>query len=88
VYNNSHEAFPLGLALTFILILAAAIQGNVQAQSFERNFQNGYSVRGAFLEFYENAPDPLLLFGYPISSEISRATEPCISIFNMLALIW
>jgi hypothetical protein len=59
-------------ALTFILILAAAIQGNVQAQSFERNFQNGYSVRGAFLEFYENAPDPLLLFGYPISREISR----------------
>jgi hypothetical protein len=62
------------IPLTFVFILIAAIQGNVRAQSPERYFPDtGYSVGGAFLDFYEDAPDPLLLFGYPISAEITGA---------------
>jgi hypothetical protein len=62
------------LSLILIFVIAAAIQGNVQAQSSERYFpETGYTVRGAFLEFYELAPEPLLLFGYPVSNELEDA---------------
>jgi hypothetical protein len=60
------------IPMAFILILTAAVQGNVQAQTPERFFpETKYTVRGAFLQFYEDAPDPLLLFGYPLSDEIT-----------------
>lgn len=36
----------------------------------ELRFPNGYVVKGEFLKFYRGAPDPELLFGNPISSEI------------------
>jgi hypothetical protein len=60
------------LALSFFII-AAAVQGNVQAQSSTRYYpETGFSVSGAFLEFYESAPNALLLFGYPVSGEIDH----------------
>jgi hypothetical protein len=62
------------LSLILIFVIAALVQGNVQAQSSDRYFpETGYTVRGAFLEFYEAASDPLLLFGYPVSNEFEDA---------------
>ena len=54
--------FVLGVVLT---------NGTVLAQNGdEEQFPNGFVVRGEFLRFYNSAPDPWLLFGYPISSEM------------------
>jgi hypothetical protein len=36
--------------------------------------ETGHNVKGEFLRFYKSAPDPLLVFGYPITEEL-RSTE-------------
>lgn len=59
------------IALTLLL----ASRGNVRAQSADVKFfpETGHSVRGDFLKFYNNPPDPILVYGYPITEQfISR----------------
>lgn len=46
------------------------------AQTDERFFpETGHYVRGKFLEFYLNHPDPQLVFGYPITDAFPSATD-------------
>lgn len=53
-----------------VLTAAAVLVLPVSAQiGGVRYFSTGKSVRGDFLEFYNQAPDPLVLFGYPITNE-------------------
>lgn len=59
------------LTILVIGLLLSPASGAVQhtnAQSRERYFpETGHSVSGLFLDFYESAPDPLLVYGYPIT---------------------
>jgi hypothetical protein len=58
-----------------VVILLFAARGIVQAQPAEVQFfpETGHTLRGEFLNYYNNAPDPKLVFGYPITEQmISR----------------
>ena len=61
------------LALFVAAILLVAFVGNTQAQSagdLQYFPETGHNVRGEFLNFYNSAPNPLLVFGYPITEEL------------------
>lgn len=60
--------------ITALTILLASV-GIARAQSVDVKFfrETGHNVRGEFLKFYNNAPDPNLVYGYPITEQfISR----------------
>lgn len=60
------------VAILFAILLVSLTAGAVNAQTpiGERYFyQTGHTVRDGFLDLFENAPEPLLLFGYPITDE-------------------
>lgn len=51
--------------------LLFASRGIAHAQSADVKFfpETGHSVRGDFLKFYNNLPDPILVYGYPITEQ-------------------
>jgi hypothetical protein len=59
------------VALTAALTLLLASRGMARAQSTDVKFfpETGHTVRGEFLEFYNNARDPNLVYGYPITEQ-------------------
>jgi len=64
--------------LILAFLIATNISGAVRAQASDRRYfeKTGYWVRGYFLEHFDSATDPLLIFGYPISNEhINRDTQ-------------
>ena len=64
----------LVVLITALTILLAS-QGIARAQSLDVKFfpETGHHVRGEFLKFYNNAPDPNLVYGYPITEQfVSR----------------
>lgn len=63
----------LSVSLVFI-ILAVTLSGQTaQAQISDYQYfdETGHAVRGEFLLHYRAVPDPLLLYGYPITDEIT-----------------
>lgn len=58
--------FRIAVLLLFLLALPGAV---VNAQDAEEWYcpQTGHYVTGAFWAFYNNSPEPLRLFGYPIT---------------------
>jgi hypothetical protein len=67
-----------GKRILFSILLALLILPSFASTSYaqpedEMYFQEtGHTVRGAFLDFYLSAKDPLLLFGYPITDEFEH----------------
>lgn len=62
--------------LTFLfalIILVAGIARIVHAQTSDALYvsETGHWVRGEFLKFYQSQSDPLRLFGYPITEDIT-----------------
>ena len=57
------------VVLAFIIVLSGYSAVPVRAYQQDGRFfaETGHWVRDEFLSFYESAPDPLLLFGYPIT---------------------
>lgn len=55
-----------------VLILLLAGHGFAGAQTSNSQFfpETGHTVRGEFLDFFNRAKDPLLVFGYPITEEM------------------
>jgi hypothetical protein len=67
----------VGLSLVLSLLLAHG--GPAKAQSADVQFfpETGHHVRGDFLRFYKSVSDPGLVFGYPITEQItSRDGKP------------
>ena len=57
------------LVLVTGISTVSASQASPEGQYFR---ETGHWVKGAFLEFYQSSPDPLLLFGFPITDEFDH----------------
>jgi hypothetical protein len=58
--------------IAFLLVLLAmGVSTIVRAQGSGSHFfpETGHYVKGAFLDYFQSAPDPLALFGYPITEQ-------------------
>jgi hypothetical protein len=65
--NMRNWSFFLVVILALVLVLpyhSSTAQSNSDSVYFP---QTGFTVQGEFLEKYQNAADPLLLYGYPIT---------------------
>ena len=76
IYMYNMETMKVSLRAIFILcisILLIFTTGTASAQSENPDGQyfaeTGHWVSGAFLEYYQSADEPLLLFGYPITDD-------------------
>ncbi|MEP7137215.1 MAG: hypothetical protein ABI904_19990 [Chloroflexota bacterium] len=68
--------------LVFILLLAT--QGTAQAQSTDVQFflETGHNVKGIFLQFYKSAKDPQLVYGYPITEQMTSKDGKTVQYFQ------
>ncbi len=60
------------IATVLALFILLATWGSAQAQSADVLYfpETGHYVKGAFLQFYNAAKDPKLVYGYPITEQI------------------
>ena len=58
--------------------------GSVQAQPAEIQYfpETGHTVRGEFLRFYSSVKDPKLVFGYPITEEMTSKDGKTVQYFQ------
>ena len=73
--------------LTAILLFLAMLfseHGSAVAQSATVEFfpETGHHVRGDFLRFYKSVPDPRLVFGYPITEQITSIDGKTVQYFQ------
>ncbi len=76
VYNENGTDLFMSRRIYFcvlILILVGASWMTVSAQSLDFKYFNetGHNVKGEFLKFYNSNPNATLVYGYPITEEIS-----------------
>ena len=65
----------VGIFIVLLIILTSIYQPAVADTVDSRWFPlTGHFVKGEFLKFYQNAPDPLILFGYPITDAFMDQT--------------
>jgi hypothetical protein len=72
------------VVLLSILALLMTPRGIASAQSSEVKFfpETGHSVRGDFLDFYNSVEDPRLVFGYPITEQITSRDGNTVQYFQ------
>lgn len=73
------------LACFFLcLIILLTERGSASAQSATVQFfpETGHHVRGDFLRFYKSVRDPLLVFGYPITEQITAKDGKTVQYFQ------
>jgi len=70
------------LIITVTILLAT--WGTAQAQSADVQFfpQTGHNVRGIFLQFYRAAQNPTLVYGYPITEQITSKDGKTVQYFQ------
>ncbi len=54
-----------------VLVFPARLSTRAQSSDYQYFSETKHNVRGDFLRFYRAAPDPVLLYGYPITEEIA-----------------
>ena len=73
------------LAVLFLFIaLFLSKPGSAIAQTATVQFfpETGHYVRGDFLRFYQSAPDPRLVYGYPITEAITSKDGRTVQYFQ------
>lgn len=67
-----------------VLLILLATRGSAQAQSADVLYfpETGHYVKGAFLQFYTAAKDPKLVYGYPITEQISARDGKTVQYFQ------
>jgi len=75
------------LVLTRVAVLWTILLtqgGTARAQSADLRFfpETGHNVRGDFLRFYQSARDPGLVFGYPITEQITSRDGKTVQYFQ------
>jgi hypothetical protein len=70
--------------LLFVLILLLTGWGPAKAQSSDVLFfpETGHNVKGDFLRYYNSVRDPKLLFGYPITEQITSKDGKTVQYFQ------
>lgn len=70
--------------LLFVLILVLTGWGPAKAQSSDVLFfpETGHNVKGDFLHYYNSVRDPKLLFGYPITEQITSKDGKTVQYFQ------
>lgn len=75
-----------------MLVLAILLSqwGTAQAQTTAVEFfpETGHSVKGDFLRFYRGVPDPQLVFGYPITEQITSKDGRTVQYFQRARFEW
>src|SRR5689334_275399 len=81
---NSMKAIWRVVALFFIVAILLTPWGSVSAQSADVQYfpETGHHVKGDFLRFYNRAPDPKLVFGYPITEQITSRDGKTVQYFQ------
>lgn len=71
-------------ALLFVLTILLRPWGSAGAQSADVQYfpETGHRVKGDFLHFYKNVPDPKLVFGYPITEQITSKDGKTVQYFQ------
>lgn len=66
------------------LIVLLASWGSVKAQSADVQYfpETGHNIRGDFLQFYNAAEDPILVFGYPITEQFTSKDSKTVQYFQ------
>ncbi|NWG35298.1 MAG: hypothetical protein HXY42_12740 [Chloroflexi bacterium] len=72
------------IASVVALMVLLASGGTAQAQSADVRYfpETGHYVKGAFLQFYNAAKDPLLVYGYPITEQITARDGKTVQYFQ------
>jgi hypothetical protein len=73
------------LAASFLVLAILLTQwGTVRAQSADVQFfpETGHTVKGDFLRFYKRVHDPKLLFGYPITEQMTSKDGKAVQYFQ------
>jgi len=78
--NATRRLAPLFLVLTLLL----RPWGTVHAQSAELQYfpETGHHVKGDFLRFYKSVHDPQLVFGYPITEQMTSKDGKAVQYFQ------
>ena len=78
---NRFRRFVISVLLCTLLLTT---QGTVYAQSTDVQFfaETGHSIKGAFLQFYKSAKDPHLVYGYPITEQMSSKDGKTVQYFQ------
>ena len=71
-------------ALFFILAILLTPWGSANAQSAEVQYfpETGHYIKGDFLRFYKSATDPKLVFGYPITEQMTSKDGKAVQYFQ------
>ncbi|MBI4760005.1 MAG: LGFP repeat-containing protein [Chloroflexota bacterium] len=71
-------------AFVLALMLLFAPQATAQAQSADVRYfpETGHYVKGVFLQFYNAAKDPVLVYGYPITEQITARDGKTVQYFQ------
>lgn len=71
-------------ALFLVLTILLMSWGTVKAQSADVQYfpETGHHVKGDFLRFYKSAPDPQLVFGYPITEQMTSKDGKTVQYFQ------
>lgn len=73
------------LAASFLFLaifLAEPDSASAQSETVQFFPETGHHVRGDFLRFYKTVPDPGLVFGYPISEQITSKDGKTVQYFQ------
>ena len=85
---NRMKAVRRFVSSVLIVFVLLASWGPVQAQSADVQFfpETGHNVKGDFLKFYKNAKDPKLVYGYPITEQITSKDGKTVQYFQRARL--
>lgn len=70
------------LFLSVSIVLTTWGQASAQSTSVEFFPETGHHVKGDFLHFYQSVPDPRLVFGYPITEQITSKDGKIVQYFQ------
>lgn len=78
------KAFWQLAALFLVLTSLLAPWGAASAQSADVQYfpETGHHVKGDFLRFYKSVPDPKLIFGYPITEQMTSKDDKTVQYFQ------
>jgi hypothetical protein len=78
------KAVPRFVAQFVAIAILLASWGPVEAQSLDIQYfpETGHNIRGDFLRFYKSVKDPKLVFGYPITEQISSKDGKTVQYFQ------